>query len=438
MPAMFDAAPSPPIAEFFKRPWEDRMAFVLDTMRKVSNETEPEGLVNTYSERMQSVVRSHRNLSLSRRDLRHPQVRITRSNAFDQPYSPWKQKHMLPLIEGGILSELIYGDKPVLINDLRVDASDPAAAYFEGMRSLAAIPLYDGGSAVNMVVFARRDTNGYAPEHFPEHVWLSNLFGRATAHLVLKEELGVAYASLDKELKVVADIQRSLLPTELPRIEGMDIAASYQTSQWAGGDYYDFFPLPGGKLGILIADVSGHGTPAAVMMAVTHSIAHTLHDEPTPPSKLLNFINRHLSARYTNGTGTFVTAFYGIYDPARRELLFANAGHNPPRLKRGRGGPNGIIEGDSNLPLGIDETERYVDSVQKLCPDDLIVFYTDGITEARAPDGELFGTERLDEVINTAEAGAQKMIDRLNAAVGTFTNHGPPNDDRTVLVICVS
>jgi sigma-B regulation protein RsbU (phosphoserine phosphatase) len=255
-----------------------------------------------------------------------------------------------------------------MINDLRVDPSDPAATYFEGMRSLAAIPLYDGGHAMNMVVLARRDVNGYAPEHFPEHVWLSNLFGRATANLVLKEQLGDAYAALEKELKVVADIQRSLLPTELPRIDGMDIAASYQTSQWAGGDYYDFFELPGNKLGILIADVSGHGTPAAVMMAITHSIAHTLHDEPTPPSRLLNFVNRHLASRYTNGTGTFVTAFYGIYDPAKRELLFANAGHNPPRLKRGRGGPNGIIEGESNLPLGIEGDEVYVDSVQRLCP----------------------------------------------------------------------
>jgi sigma-B regulation protein RsbU (phosphoserine phosphatase) len=88
------------------------MAFVVDTMRKVSIETEPEGLVRTYSERMQSILQSHRTLSLSRRDLSRPQVRITRTNAGEVRFNPWKQKNMLPLIEGGILSDLIYGDRP--------------------------------------------------------------------------------------------------------------------------------------------------------------------------------------------------------------------------------------------------------------------------------------------------------------------------------------
>jgi sigma-B regulation protein RsbU (phosphoserine phosphatase) len=428
----------PPIAEFFAKSWEERMEFVMELVRSVSVETEPEGMVRTYAQRMQSILQSHRTLSLSRRDLRHPQVRITRSNVFEKYVNPWKQKSRLPLIEGGLLSELIYGEKAVILNDLALDPADPAAAYLEGTRSLAAIPLFDGGHSINMVVLARNEPNGFSAEHFPEHVWLSNLFGRATATLVLKEQLNMAYQSLDRELKVVADIQRSLLPTELPKVPGMDIAASYQTSQYAGGDYYDFFELPGGKLGILIADVSGHGTPAAVMMAVTHSIAHTLHDEPTPPSKLLNFVNRHLARRYTNGTGTFVTAFYGIYDPATRLLTFANAGHNPPRLKRGCGGPNGIIEGESNLPLGIDEEEAYIDSTQELFKDDMIVFYTDGITEARDGTGELFGTDRLDRAINEAESGSQKVVDHLNAAVDEFTHHAPPQDDRTVLVICVS
>src|SRR5204863_327292 len=153
------------------------------------------------------------------------------------------------------------------------------------------------------------------------------LFGRATQNLVLSEEVKRAYESLDREMQVVADMQRSLLPRELPQIPGLQVATHYQTSRRAGGDYYDFFKLPNGMWGILIADVSGHGTPAAVMMAVTHSIAHTHNGPPQPPSLLMKFINDHLTARYTTDTGNFVTAFYGIYTPESRSLTYSCAGH---------------------------------------------------------------------------------------------------------------
>src|SRR5262249_58491975 len=125
-------------------------------------------------------------------------------------------------------------------------------------------------------VFLRRDAAAFAPEHFPQLVWMSNLYGRATHNLVLSEQLKEAYEAVDHEMRVVADIQRSLLPAAMPPIPTMALAAHYQTSHRAGGDYYDFFPLADGKWGILIADVSGHGTPAAVIMAVAHNPAHPL------------------------------------------------------------------------------------------------------------------------------------------------------------------
>src|SRR5439155_11889868 len=134
-------------------------------------------------------------------------------------------------------------------------------------------------------------------------------FGRATHNLVLAEEVRKAYTVVERELKVVADIQRSLLPKTIPEIPGLGLAAFYQTSQWAGGDYYDFFPLPDGRWGILIADVSGHGTPAAVMMAITHSLAHGLPGHPDPPSTMLGHVNRQLYRRYNAGNEGFVTAF---------------------------------------------------------------------------------------------------------------------------------
>ena len=423
-----------PYTEWFRKPWQERMAFVEDMVREISLQTDPQAMVKVYSERMMKILPSDQRISLSRRDLQFPFVRVTRVETDELNLNPWKHRDSLPVLRGGLLADLIYAEKPTIIEDLKLAEDDPSRKYLEGIRSLCVLPMFDQGSSLNMVVLGRKD-NGFSHEFMPENLWLSNLFGRATANLVLKEQLREAYGRVDRELKIVADIQRSLLPTELPQIPGLDIAAYYQTSMHAGGDYYDFFHLPGGKIGMLIADVSGHGTPAAVVMAVTHSIAHTHDGDPDPPSKLLNFINRHLAARYTNGTGTFVTAFYGIFDPATRELRFANAGHNPPRLKRGRGGPNGIIEGEANLPLGINETELYVDSVQRLHPGDILVLYTDGITEARAPDHELFGTDRLDEVINQSEHSSQELIDETLIRVERFTNYGPVTDDRTMLVI---
>jgi sigma-B regulation protein RsbU (phosphoserine phosphatase) len=344
---------------------------------------------------------------------------------------------MLPLIEGGLLADLIWGEAAVIINDLKLDPNDPAAEHLAGIGSLAAIPLFDGGEALNMVLVCRYDRGAFSEDFLPEHVWLSNLFGRATANLVLRKELERAYELQQLELRVVADIQRSLLPVALPKRPGLDVAAYYHTSQHAGGDYYDFFELPTGELGLLVADVSGHGTPAAVMMAVTHAVAHTRPGRPCPPSSVLEFVNRALCERYTGGTGTFVTAFYAVYNPLTRELTYSSAGHNPPRLKRGRGGPSGIIDAAPALPLGIDADEPYADATQHLCPGDTLVLYTDGITEARDRAGELYGTERLDGVVAGCADDAQNLIDCIVADVEAFTGGAPAQDDRTLVVMRV-
>ena len=315
---------------------------VVEAMRDISRQNDPQQLVHAYGQRMQLMHRYDGFLALSRRDLVQPFVRITRNIAWESPVNPWKHRDRLPMLSGGLLSELIYGETPVIIDDLETTLrkDDPAFEYFQGMRSLQALPLFDNGRAQNMVVRMSRKRAWFSHETMPEHVWIANLFGRATSNLVMTDEVRRAYAVAERELNIVADIQRSLLPEKLPNIPTLELAAHYLTSARSGGDYYDFFPLSDGRWGILIADVSGHGTPAAVLMAVTHSIAHTQDEEPEPASRLLSFINRHLATRYTNGTGTFVTAFYGIYDPSDRTLTYSRAGHtrtDHPSHTAGRG-----------------------------------------------------------------------------------------------------
>jgi phosphoserine phosphatase RsbU/P len=418
--------------------WRERLALTTATMRAMSLQTDPQEMRRIYLDRMRQVRPLDGSVSLSRRGLKAPWVRITRSTRWAEDVNPWKEPHRLPLLSGGLLPELIYGDEPRLFDDLHISADDPAAEYLAEFRSVAVIPLYDQGEALNMALLMRREPGAFDPEDLPELVSMSNLFGRATHNLVLMGQLKEAYEAADYELKVVADIQRSLLPRKPPKIPTMAVAAYYQTAHRAGGDYYDFFPFPDGKWGILVADVSGHGTPAAVLMAVTHSLAHTYQGPPTPPGEMLNHVNDHLTRLYTGESDTFVTAFYGVYNPADRTLTYASAGHNPPRLKRCDDGTLAELDGARGLPLGISPTERYREQRHTLVPGDQLVFYTDGITEAEGPSGEMFGTERLDKVLENCSVTASDLLQAVLEAVNEFTAGRPAADDRTVLVAKIS
>lgn len=401
-------------------------------MRDMSRLGDPQKMVKVYGARLRQVMRIDGMVTMSRRELQPPKYRITRSSRWVEEVNPWKQQAQLPVFDRGFLGELLYGDTAVIVDELKISPDDPAAEYLEGFGSAMAIPLFDQGIAMNMVVVGRSEAHAFSHDELPQQVWMSNLFGRATQTLVLADKLRQAYEAVDREMKAVADIQRSLLPSSLPKIPTLDLAAHYQTSHRAGGDYYDFFPLIGGQWGILIADVSGHGTPAAVLMAVTHSIAHLACDPPEPATKLLAAVNKRLSEMYTLDSGSFVTAFYGIYDPATGVLDYANAGHPPPRIRRASGKID-AIDGAGSLPLGIIREESYHPGIAHLHPGDTLILYTDGITEARTTDGELFGDMRLDALLGTCDGGSRQVIAKTLWEIERFTNRAPANDDRTIV-----
>ncbi len=415
----------------------ERLDFVVELLRDLSLHDDPQAMVRSYGERLRELNKVDGYLALSRRDLEHPYFRITRSSAWSEEINPWKQKDRLPLLQGGFLGELIYSEEPRLIEDLAglVPEDDPAYEYLNGFRSMMAIPHFDRGRGLNMTISLKREPRGFDFGKFPEWVWMSGLFGRATQSLVLSDELKRAYDQVEREVKVIADIQRSLLPQSLPTIPGVEMAAYYRTSRWAGGDYYDLFPLPEGRLGILIADVSGHGTPAAVLMAITHSLAHSLPGPPDPPGALLDHVNRRLSQAYTTTNEVFVTAFYAVLDPARRTLTYASAGHNPPRLRRYR--PDSVLALDEvgGPPLGLFEDLAYDQTTISLEPCDVLALYTDGVTEAMDQRGEQFGVGRLDDILGDCALGASGMVDAVVAAVDRHTGGQAPADDRTLLVI---
>jgi sigma-B regulation protein RsbU (phosphoserine phosphatase) len=420
--------------------WQEELAIVDQTMKAISGVTDPEKLVDTYWSGIGKLLTIRDYVAVSRRNVDPPFYLITRSSRFAENLNPWTQRDRLPKLSGGLLGEIAYANKPVIVEDLpaRLQKDDPAWFYLQGFQRLVALPQYDDGEGLNVTVMLMPADVEIETAKIPMMHLQAGLFGRGTQNLVLRNQLAKTLAALDRELQVVGEIQRSLLPEGLPCIPGFEVAAYYQTSALAGGDYYDFFPLDDGGWGLFIADVSGHGTPAAVLMAITHALAHAQPGSHTPPATLLAYLNERLARAYTRG-GTFVTAFYAVLDPRTRTLTYARAGHNPPRLVRG----NRILslDGEGCLPLGILDSVKCHQSTLALEPGDLLLLYTDGITEAMAPkkgtpSRELFDVERLDKLL--LDCGASRpetCISRIRSAVAAFSENAPPTDDQTLIAI---
>lgn len=431
---------------FKRRPWKEELAIIDRTMKTISGITDPEDLVDAYWDGVGDLLPINDYVAVSRRAVAPPYYLITRSSRFTEHLNPWTQRDRLPILKGGLLGEIAYAEAPVIIDDLpsRLKADDPARFYLEGFGSLIALPQYDDGVGINVTAMLMPLGVEIDPTMLPMVHWQNSLFGRGTRNLVLRNQLDEALASIDRELKAVGEIQRSLLPRDLPAIPGADLWASYRTSARAGGDYYDFYPLSDGRWGLLIADVSGHGTPAAVLMAIIRAIAHTFSPDHKSPTELLSFLNHQLVRSYAQG-GAFVTAFYAIFDPVKRTLVYSSAGHNPPRLVRGSRVTS--LEENVELPLGILPEPVYAQARVNLEAGDLLLFYTDGITEAPTPmisrpaSGEhapydQFGTERLD-LACVAGGTPRAVLERIEAAVSEYTQSAPPSDDRTLVAMRV-
>jgi phosphoserine phosphatase RsbU/P len=239
--------------------------------------------------------------------------------------------------------------------------------------------------------------------------------------------------SLETELELSRLIQRALLPKQPPVVAGLDLAAFSRPAQIVGGDYYDFFQFRDGLQGLAIADVEGHGFSAGMLMTSLQTSLRTLVPEYTSPVDVLQRIN-HFYIHNIQFT-TFVTAFLGSYDPEQKRLTYCNAGHNPPLLIR-----SGGRQAEWLMPTGaaIGLVEEYSPTSKSIAMQrgDVILLYTDGVTEATNEANEEFGLGRLETVARqSGDNSAEEMIWHLRQSLYDFAGNRPVADD-TTLVVC--
>src|SRR5271170_37317 len=241
------------------------------------------------------------------------------------------------------------------------------------------------------------------------------------------------HIAMKRDIEIAREIQRWLVPRKAPDVPGVDIAFATRPAKTIGGDYYDAFRrATDGPLLIAVADVCGKSVPAAMLMATFQASLRSLAGVSGSLSDLAGGLNRQVCANSQNGR--FTTAFLAELDPATGVLSYLCAGHNPPILKR----EDGKIERlkSENMPLGIELKERYKTGVTRLEPHDLLVIYTDGVTEARNEDQEDFGEERL--LMQLQAAGAERSaltLSNIMQNLDEFVGAAPQHDDITCMVV---
>ncbi len=347
--------------------------------------------------------------------------------------------HSMQKGEGGFLKYASTLTEPGIFPNIEKDVTGSdleALPWLARMRTALVVPTMGvTGEAATTVLFAEGE------DAFDTGVIKTNLFlTYATTSIVLnmllRKETDRIREALDEELASVGRIQREFLPKELPVSEDFEAAVYYATSTCAGGDYYDFFRLPGNKTGFIIADVSGHGSPAAIVMAMTRLLLHTYPESVSPPADVFTNLNRLLVGNLL--LGQFVTAFYFILDPEKRTLTYSNAGHCYPLLVRARDGHIEKLKTSGGLPLGIMRDGGFDQVSVHLEKGDIVVLYTDGLREAMNSSKEMYGDGRLERVLlGAGSRSAAEVKNDMLRDVFLFCDGEPLKDDLTILVLKV-
>jgi len=317
------------------------------------------------------------------------------------------------------------------VRNLRL--SSPALEKLRAEGVVLALPLVSQGELVGLVNLGPRlSEQDYSSD---DRKLLADLAAQAApavrvAQLVRQQQEEIRERErIEQELRVARVIQQTLLPKELPSLPGWKVTAHWEPARAVGGDFYDFIPFEDGRLAICIADVTDKGVPAALVMASARSILRAAAERLVSPGAVLERANELLCPDIPEKM--FVTCLYLLLDPASGHMLYANAGHNLPSLRTA----DGVLElRATGMPLGLLPGMSYEEKEATVTPGDSVLVYSDGLTEAHSPQGEMFGFPRLRELL-AGHPGRETLIEFLRRQLAEFTGPGWEQEDDVTFVV---
>jgi serine phosphatase RsbU (regulator of sigma subunit)/anti-sigma regulatory factor (Ser/Thr protein kinase) len=332
-----------------------------------------------------------------------------------------------------LLAYLAQSRGAVSLDELELDSAAVQALRARGSRLI--VPLISQGELIGLLELGPRlSDQEYSRE---DRRLLDKLAGQAApavrvAQLVREQEVEVrARERLEQEMRVAQLIQQQFLPKRVPELAGWQIAAFYRAAREVGGDFYDFIELPNKQVALVIGDVTGHGVPAALVMATTRSILRSDAPRLVSPAAVLARANELLHGDIP--PNMFVTCLYAVLEPATGRLVYANAGHDLPYVR----GERGVRElRATGMPLGLMADMTYDEKETVLDPGEGLLLHSDGIAEAHDPDRAMFGFPRMRDLVGRVEAG-QPLIDELLNDLGRFTGAAWEQEDDITLVTLV-
>jgi len=341
-------------------------------------------------------------------------------------------------VDQGLAGWVVRHNQPAIVNDIHNDAryfGQIAAGSDLEVKSLLCAPLVTRGQVLGALEIVNKVHVDYFDD---DDLDLLTSFAAQAAIAIARARLyqqELEQQRLEKELAVARQIQLDMLPKCCPEVPGWDFAVYYRPARLVGGDFYDFFELPGepGRWGLVIADVADKGVPAALFMALSRTMIRTSALAGRSPVAALLCANQLILS--DSRPDLFLTAFYAEVDTRSGRLTYANAGHHRPLWRRFA--THEIHElAALGIVLGALETIDLEERSIVVMPGDAILFYTDGVTDAMDGAGRLFGAERLRQVVAThATADAQQLLSAVVQAVHDFSSAAPQSDDLTLFVV---
>ena len=348
-------------------------------------------------------------------------------------YPPQSIPDEFLLSGNGIIGWVIKNGRGEIVNDVKGDARY-VKVRAETRSEIAAPIIRADGQVIGVINLEADWVNGYDDGDLELLTMFASLAASAIDHTLLYRQV-MRQRLVETEIELARKVVESLLPRSFPSIEGLDIYGTTIPVREVGGDYLDVIASISDRLGVLVADVSGKGLAAALIMVTFRAYIHATVINELAMRVVMARVNS-LVHEATNGD-RFITTFYGLIDPEARRLLYINAGHNPPLLLHRDGTSQLLAQG--GLPLGIFDHSRYSESVIDFHTGDVLVIYTDGVVEATNMLDDQFGLRRLEEVVRLAED--RRSYEIAQAIIRAVHDHSfdtdGPEDDLTVLVIKV-